>query len=114
MSTHIATVRVERALNHIYPIGSDTPIPESALISMESDPLGDLPGRSNLRQGDVILDALGRPYVVDTRKDPGFGWVDVLHAYQADNLDDVTLTELEAPITLLARNGAPIEGVMFR
>jgi hypothetical protein len=54
------------------------------------------------------------PFVIDTRKDPGFGWLDVLHAYRADTLDDSSVTDLEAPISLLARNGEPIEGVMFR
>ena len=114
MSTHIATVRVERTLNRIYPLGSDTPIPEAAVVSMETDPLSGLPSRSNLRIGDVVLDSLGTPYVVDTRKDPGFGWMDTLHAYQADTLRDCTIAELEAPITLLARNGEPIESVMYR
>ena len=114
MSTHIATVRVERTLNRIYPIGSDTPLPESSIVEMKNDPLSGLPSRANLRIGDVILDALGRPYIVDTRKDPGFGWLDTLHAYQADTLEDCTIADLEAPITLLARNGEPMEGVMFR
>jgi hypothetical protein len=114
MSTHIVTVRVERTLNRLYPIGSDTPIPESAVVSIEADPLADLPNRSNLRVGDVVLDATGMPFVIDTRKDPGFGWLDVLHAYRADTLDDSSVTDLEAPISLLARNGEPIEGVMFR
>jgi hypothetical protein len=114
MSTHIATVRVERTLNRLYPVGSDTPLPDSAVVNLEADPLGNLPSRSNLRIGDTILDALGRTLVIDTRKDPGFGWMDVLHAYQADTLDDCTIADLEAPIVLLARNGEPIEGVMFQ
>lgn len=117
MSTHIATVRVERTLNRFYPIGSDTPIPESAIVNMSADTLADLPDRGLLREGDVILDALGTPYVIGIRKDPGFvpsGPGSWLHAYQADRLEDALIADLTAPITLLARWGEPVEGVMFR
>lgn len=111
--THLVTVRVERTLNRLYPVGSDTPIPESAVVNIKADPLGSLPSRSNLREGDVILDGYGAPYVIGVRRDPEFHGLNVLHAYQADRLEDETISDLEAPITLLARCGAPVDGVMF-
>lgn len=118
MTTHLATVRVERTLNRYYPIGSDTPIPESSIVNMASDPTAWLPSRSLLREGDVILDALGTPYVIGVRTDPGFtprlGPGALLHAFQADKLEDASIEDLRAPITLLARHGEPVEGVMFR
>ena len=113
MSTHLVTVRVERTLNRLYPVGSDTPLPESAIVSQQADPLAGLPSRAALRIGDVILDSYGIPYVVDTRYDRAFG-SEVMWAYQADKTEDWSITELEAPITLLARNGEPVDGVMFR
>lgn len=116
MTTHIATVRVERTLNRYYPIGSDTPIPDTAIVNMVVDPLSTLPPRTLLLEGDVILDALGTPYVIGARKDPGFLEYSrtYLHAYQADKLEDSSIDELAAPITLLARFGQPADGVMFR
>lgn len=111
--THLVTVRVERTLNRLYPVGSDTPIPDSAVVEVKPDPLGSLPSRSNLREGDVILDGYGAPYVIGVRRDPEFSGLNVLHAYQADRLEDATISELEAPISLLARCGAPVDGVMF-
>lgn len=111
--THLVTVRVERTLNRLYPLGSDTPIPEAAIVDVKSDPMGNLPSRSNLREGDVILDGYGAPYTIGVRRDPEFSGLNVLHAYQADRLEDATISELEAPITLLARCGEPVDGVMF-
>lgn len=111
--THLVTVRVERTLNRLYPIGSDTPLPDASIVETKTDPMGGLPSRSLLREGDVILDGLGTPYVIGVRRDPGFDGMEVLHAYQADRLEDATISELQAPISVLARYGQPLEGVMF-
>lgn len=116
MSTNLVTVRVERIVGRYYPLGSDTPIPESSIIETKVDPMGDLPSRDQaLTEGDVILDGLGTPHVIGSRRDPGFGGLGVLHAFQADKLEDCSIDELPAPISLVARWGQPItDVVMFR
>ena len=116
MPTHLVTVRVERSLSRYYPIGSDTPLPEGSIVDTKVDPTADLPSRDQaLTEGDVILDGLGTPYVIGSRRDPGFSGLGTLHAFQADKLEDCSIDELPAPLSLVARWGQPIQHVvMFR
>lgn len=108
------TIRAERIGYHIYPVGSDTPIPRFAIMSPEVDPHHDLPPRTELQVGDVVLDTFGRAFVIDQREDIWGDGGTITHAFQADSLRDVDIDELTAPITLLARCGEPISDVMYR
>lgn len=116
MASHTITVQAERILGRFYPVGSDTPVPSEAVISTEKDHLDGLQSRSNLKVGDVILDALGRSYVVHTTRDLFFD-AEVLVAYRPDSTSfgSTELSQLTAPITLLAREGDRVQDmVMYR
>jgi len=117
MASHTITVQAERIMGRFYPVGSDTPVPSEAVISTEKDHLDGLQSRSNLKVGDVVLDALGRPYVVNTARDPFFFEAEVLVAFRPDSTSfgSTELSQLTAPITLLAREGDRVQDtVMFR
>lgn len=116
MASHTVTIEAEMIFGQYYPKGSDTPVPADALVAATRNPLDGLQSRGNLKVGDIVLDALGRPWVVRTIRDGLLFDAEVL---AVDSADKPTmpreLSQLEAPITLLAREGDRVADlVMYR
>lgn len=116
MASYTLTIEAEYILGNYYPKGSDTPVPDGSVVEVNKNPLDGLQSRGNLKVGDLILDALGRPWVVRTLRDGLFFDAEVL---AVDSADKPTmpreLSQLEAPLTLLAREGDRIADlVMYR
>ena len=117
MASHTVTIEAEMIFGQYYPKGSDTPIPADSLVAATRNPLDGLQSRGNLKVGDIVLDALGKPWVVRTGRDMLFD-AEVLMVDSADSKYKTLpheLSQLEAPITLLARDGDRVADlVMYR
>lgn len=116
MASYTVTVEADFILGNYYPMGSDTPLPDKSVVGVDRNPLDGLQSRGNLKVGDVILDALGKPWIVRTIRDGLLFDAEVL---AVDSADKPTmpreLSQLTAPITLLARNGDRVADlVMYR
>jgi hypothetical protein len=85
----------------VYPLLSDTPIPKVAIQSITHS-------RGMLRQGDLVIDASGQPYRVDSYTDSDFGPFSVLMANDVNSTAVwKSLAALEAPLIRIYSTGQP-------
>jgi len=100
MSDKYATVKVTEFDGKLYPLGSDTPIPENCVIVIT-------PANHQLMLGDVIVDTYGQVWVIDDddmNHDEGLRAFDAFDPYQSRSV-----TKIEAPYIVVCRQSQPTE-----
>lgn len=84
----------------VYPAQSDEPLPEAAIKALTLS-------RTNLREGDIVIDTYGRAWVVTPTHTEDFSFP-VLMARAVDTPDyHVHCMDLQAPLIRIYRNGEP-------
>lgn len=105
MSDRYATVKVTEFDGKLYPVGSDTPIPEDCVIVTE-------PANHKLMYGDVVIDTYGQVWVVDeSYQFVRDGQMTGLEAWCPldESVPSKALTEIEAPYVIVCRQSQPTE-----
>ena len=85
----------------LYPVGSDHPLPETAITTVTYS-------RNALHVGDIVIDKFGEPWSIDVVNDNEGDWMGARSAHHSSNVTFST-TALHGPLTVIYRQGSPVD-----